>query len=161
MYDKIGEAGIGLLKKNLPLIALDIAPRIVQANLSDRDIYPQRSPHDGLINWAKTSKQIYDFVRAQTKPYPGAFTYYQQYKVIIWACEIVSSKNVQEKKGVILSVAEKDDKSQLIISTGDLEWAIMINEYLVLSENDQEVEDTKDLFRIGGCFFTNNQLYGE
>ncbi len=50
--------------------------------------YPQRSPDDGLIDWNQSSKKIKDFIRAQTKPYPGAFTIIQDKKVIIWDAEI-------------------------------------------------------------------------
>ena len=51
-------------------------------------IYAQRSPEDGLINWSESSKKIKDFIRAQTKPYPGAFTIINNKKVIIWDADI-------------------------------------------------------------------------
>jgi len=36
--------------------------------------YPKRTPDDGLIDWDKMDlDQIYNFIRAQTRPYPGAF----------------------------------------------------------------------------------------
>lgn len=36
--------------------------------------YPKRSPDDGRIDWEKMDfMEIYHFVRAQTRPYPGAF----------------------------------------------------------------------------------------
>ncbi|WP_417328578.1 methionyl-tRNA formyltransferase [Halarcobacter sp.] len=37
------------------------------------EIYPQRKPEDGEIDLTKTSEEIYNFVRAQSNPYPGAF----------------------------------------------------------------------------------------
>lgn len=37
------------------------------------EIFPQRSPDDGEIDFSKSSKEIYDFIRAQSTPYPGAF----------------------------------------------------------------------------------------
>ncbi len=33
-----------------------------------------RIPEDGLIDWTLPAEQVHDFVRAQTRPYPGAFT---------------------------------------------------------------------------------------
>lgn len=36
-------------------------------------IFPQRSPNDGEIDLSWDSKRIYNFIRAQTYPYPGAF----------------------------------------------------------------------------------------
>jgi methionyl-tRNA formyltransferase len=36
-------------------------------------IYPQRKPEDGEIDLKKTASEIYNFIRAQSSPYPGAF----------------------------------------------------------------------------------------
>lgn len=36
-------------------------------------VYPQRKPEDGLIDFTKSSEEIYNFVRAQSSPYPGAY----------------------------------------------------------------------------------------
>lgn len=47
-------------------------------------IYPQRSPKDGEINWSWDKSRIENFVRAQTKPYPGAWTIIGNKKVTIW-----------------------------------------------------------------------------
>jgi len=37
------------------------------------EIYPQRKPSDGEIDFSKNSKELYNFIRAQSHPYPGAF----------------------------------------------------------------------------------------
>ena len=45
-------------------------------NLKKSKYYPQRKQDDGKINWKKmSSKQVYNLIRACSKPYPGAFTY--------------------------------------------------------------------------------------
>jgi len=36
-------------------------------------VYPQRSPQDGEIDLTLSAKKIYNFIRAQSFPYPGAF----------------------------------------------------------------------------------------
>lgn len=36
-------------------------------------IYPQRCPADGELDLSQTSEQLYNFIRAQSSPYPGAF----------------------------------------------------------------------------------------
>lgn len=46
-----------------------------------------RSPEDGMIDWNWSSRRIYDFVRAQTYPYPGAYSLWQGKKLIVWSCE--------------------------------------------------------------------------
>jgi len=44
----------------------------------------QRLPQDGLIDWKQPALSIYNFVRAQSQPYPGAFTWHENRKLIIW-----------------------------------------------------------------------------
>jgi methionyl-tRNA formyltransferase len=44
----------------------------------------QRTPEDGLIDWEKSAAEIYNFIRAQSEPYPGAFTFFNDGKLIIW-----------------------------------------------------------------------------
>lgn len=34
-----------------------------------------RQPEDGKINWHSDAARVHDFIRAQSKPYPGAFAY--------------------------------------------------------------------------------------
>lgn len=46
-----------------------------------------RNPEDGLINWNWSSTKIYNFVRAQTYPYPGAYSYKDGNKLVVWSCE--------------------------------------------------------------------------
>ncbi len=54
---------------------------------------PPRKPEDGLINWNSGSKQIYDFVRALTRPYPGAFNLLKDNKVFLWRVDTPTSIN--------------------------------------------------------------------
>ena len=35
----------------------------------------QRFPKDGNIDWHRSSEYVYNFIRAQSDPYPGAFTF--------------------------------------------------------------------------------------
>ena len=51
-------------------------------------VYPQRSPEDGEIDWSLDGEKIRNFVRAQTKPYPGAWTKINNKKVTIWDISI-------------------------------------------------------------------------
>lgn len=49
--------------------------------------YNKRSPSDGLIDWENMDVwQIYNFIRAQTRPYPGAFGYIDGKCIKIWRC---------------------------------------------------------------------------
>ena len=45
--------------------------------------YGKRTPEDGLINWEWQKERIRNWIRGQANPYPGAFTFYNENKVII------------------------------------------------------------------------------
>jgi methionyl-tRNA formyltransferase len=45
---------------------------------------PKRTAEDGVIDWQQSSNQIFNFVRALTRPYPGAFTLAKEAHVAIW-----------------------------------------------------------------------------
>ncbi len=53
---------------------------------SQATYWPKRTPKDGEIDWTFGSTQIYNWVRALSHPYPGAFTHYQGKKLYIWDC---------------------------------------------------------------------------
>src|SRR4051812_8279776 len=60
----------------------DLYPKIIRTEIkplpqkAEEIIFcAQRNVGDGLIDWNKSAWQIFNFVRAQTNPYPGAFTY--------------------------------------------------------------------------------------
>jgi methionyl-tRNA formyltransferase len=52
----------------------------------------QRFPEDGNIDWSKSSKEVYNFIRAQSKPYPGSFTYYKNVLIKIWKTEFFENE---------------------------------------------------------------------
>jgi len=88
LYDKIELLGFKLLEKYLPKFA-DGSVVMIEQDETKRRVFPQRKPEDGLIDWTWDNKRIKDFIRAQTKPYPGAFTYIEGKKVMIWDADII------------------------------------------------------------------------
>jgi len=50
----------------------------------DPEYLPQRTSEDGKIDWRRSSEEIYDFIRAQTKPYPGSYTEFEGQRLTIW-----------------------------------------------------------------------------
>jgi methionyl-tRNA formyltransferase len=90
VLNKASQASVSLVHEFVPLLGTGKASRIRQDH-SHATTVPQRRPEDGRIDWsAGTAKQIYDWVRAQTRPYPGAFTALGQEKITIWKASIAS-----------------------------------------------------------------------
>lgn len=50
-----------------------------------------RLPDDGEIDFSWPAQRCYDFVRAQSRPYPGAFTFFQGERVTIWRADLVDT----------------------------------------------------------------------
>jgi methionyl-tRNA formyltransferase len=86
IYRKATNASKDILNK---VFLPDYKIQFKQQNKCEIRIYPQRSPEDGIINWEWDTKRIKDFIRAQTKPYPGAWFEIKGKKIIIWDADIV------------------------------------------------------------------------
>ncbi|MDD3180276.1 MAG: formyltransferase [Opitutaceae bacterium] len=74
-----------------------------------------RKPEDGRINWAQTSAQIFNLIRAVTDPYPGAFTDAGPARLMVWWAEPDSpvARGRHGRPGEVLSLIP------LVIATGD------------------------------------------
>jgi len=69
---KTNEATLEAVEKYIPLISESTAPRVKQDHTKATYV-PQRKPDDGEIDLTKTAGELYNFIRAQSSPYPGAF----------------------------------------------------------------------------------------
>ena len=79
--------------------------------------YPKRTPDDGLVDWSKPVYEIYNFIRALTKPYPGAFTYVNSKKLNIWESQPFDSKIKYDNEiGVIV---EKFSTGHFVVKCKD------------------------------------------
>lgn len=88
--------------------------RIKQDN-SLATVYGKRVANDGRINWDWHRERIRNWVRAQTFPYPGAFTFYENEKIIIDAVSYSDlGFNNALSNGTILQV-----EPELIIKTSN------------------------------------------
>lgn len=71
-----------MMDKVLQAVEQNNLQRIPQNN-SEATYFDKRTPEDGEINWNWQKERIYNWVRAQSYPYPGAFTFFKGVKVII------------------------------------------------------------------------------
>ena len=62
-------------------------PRIKQDE-SEATEYPRRTAKDGIINWNKPARSVMNLVRAVARPYPGAFTFLNDKKLVIWKSRV-------------------------------------------------------------------------
>lgn len=83
LLEKAAEASRALVLETYDAIA-DGSAQVVPQDHSRATVYPARSPADGEIDWSWPAGRIRNFIRAQTRPYPGAFTVIGGKKVTIW-----------------------------------------------------------------------------
>jgi len=83
LYDKVTEAHIELVRRFVPQLLDGSAPRVPQ-DTRRASAWPKRTPADGIIDWETRAPYLHDWVRAQTRPYPGAFTFLGDERVVVW-----------------------------------------------------------------------------
>jgi UDP-4-amino-4-deoxy-L-arabinose formyltransferase/UDP-glucuronic acid dehydrogenase (UDP-4-keto-hexauronic acid decarboxylating) len=83
LYKKMVPVANKLLNETLPQLKAGSAPRIPQDS-SRASYFGGRQPEDGEINWHQSAEAVCNLVRAVTKPYPGAFSYAGNRKVLFW-----------------------------------------------------------------------------
>jgi methionyl-tRNA formyltransferase len=83
LFERLAEAHVELVRECVPLLLRREAPRISQDPLR-ASTWHKRVPTDGIIDWETRAAYLYDWVRAQTRPYPGAFTWLGDERVIVW-----------------------------------------------------------------------------
>lgn len=85
LYFKYGIVLREMHLRSLPkLFAGAIEPR---PQVGTPSYFPKRAPAEGAIDWEEMDVwHIYDFVRAQTRPYPGAFAEIGGHRHRIWRC---------------------------------------------------------------------------
>ncbi len=81
--ERTDQVTTSLLLEYLPKIAQGTAPRIPQ-NDSQASVWPRRRPDDGIIDWGKSKRELYNFIRGLSHPYPGAFTELRANRLYIW-----------------------------------------------------------------------------
>jgi methionyl-tRNA formyltransferase len=53
----------------------------------------KRTKQDGLIDWTKPAEEVWTLIRATTRPYPGAFTFYRERPLTIWSADLIELSN--------------------------------------------------------------------
>ncbi|MCH7678427.1 methionyl-tRNA formyltransferase [candidate division KSB1 bacterium] len=113
LYDKVADAGREMIRESIPHLQKGELSRTPQ-NHDQATVMPKRTPEDGVIDWTKPALELFNWVRALTHPYPGAFTYYQSKKLFIWDAQIAHF-SLQECNSELL----KNTVPGMVISTAD------------------------------------------
>ena len=83
--------------------------------------YTRRKPENGQIDWSLDSKTIYNFIRALTHPYPGAFSSIDGVTYSIWEASCIShSLDTSAEPGSILEFCPSPNENAcgLLVTCG-------------------------------------------
>jgi methionyl-tRNA formyltransferase len=111
---------------------LKLIPNILSNNFSrtpqsgEPSFYPKRTPDDGLIDWNKPLKEIHNFVKALAKPYPGAFSFIDKQKIMIWEAQPFDRK-ITFSDAKLGEIVEKFSTGDFVVKCND--GTLLITEY--------------------------------
>jgi methionyl-tRNA formyltransferase len=109
------EGAVALIERCLPAIA---ESRISAIPQSGKPTYClQRTPADGEIQWSRSAESIDRLVRAVGKPYPGAFSWFDGRRIVIWKTDLDDTlPQVWGRPGQIVRLP---DISWPVVTTGE------------------------------------------
>lgn len=97
LYDKVAESNCEMI--------LDVLPRLLagervgrRQQRTDEPLLPGRKPADGLIDWTRVGREVYDFVRALAPPYPGAFGWLDGKRWTVRECALLPGAHFKDAR---------------------------------------------------------------
>ena len=111
LHQKMTTAAAALLDQALPLIKDGLTPRRPQERIPG-SYFGGRRPVDGEIDWSRPARTVRNLVRAVTRPYPGAFSFIGNRKLMVWSVAIEPGRT-GALPGTVLSA------SPLIVACGE------------------------------------------
>ena len=120
LFEKLSDAHLTLIREHVPLLRAGQAPRSPQDERR-ASWWPKRTPPDGIIDWETRAPYLDAWVRAQTRPYPGAFTWLGEDKIVVWRAGALDL-HVESPAGMIVS----ERPEGLVVACG--EGALVLEE---------------------------------
>lgn len=75
-------------------------------SLENATYRPRRQPQDGLIDWDHSSTVVYNWVKAQTVPYPGAYTFHDGTQLTVWRGQPVDDSADGAVPGEVVAIVD-------------------------------------------------------
>jgi methionyl-tRNA formyltransferase len=150
LYERVIQAGIGLVLEMFPLIITGRAPRNPQDH-TRATVFPRRRPEDGKVEWTWPTNRIYNMIRALTHPYPGAFVGEGEKRLYLWAGSTLPQARSHLGPGILLEIRPLEG---ITVSTGD--GAILISRV----QQYKSVEEAADRWALRSGLHAGSLLIG-
>lgn len=120
LYHRVAETNRDMI---LAMIADICARRSLEPRrqiLIDAPLLPRRRPQDGLVNWSQPARAVYDFIRALTRPYPGAYSSFDGVQYQIWRSAVLPVESNLARPGTVLGpvFSDQDEACGLLVACG-------------------------------------------
>ncbi len=90
LHAKLREAASVLLAESLPALARgELVGQPQDEKLAS--YFGRRTPADGELDWTRPAQELANLVRAVTQPFPGAFGWHADQKLIVWDAQAVDA----------------------------------------------------------------------
>jgi methionyl-tRNA formyltransferase len=114
MEDDTGQNILEKYKYLYPVLVKEVLSKVERNNIeltiqdeTKATFFGERTPSDGMIDWSWQTIRINNWVRAQSHPYPGAFTFYEGEKIIVDKIDVTTIEfEPLLKNGTIIKVVD-------------------------------------------------------
>ena len=114
MEDDTGQNILEKYKYLYPALVKEVLSKVecnnIELTIQDETkatFFDKRTPIDGMIDWSWQIIRINNWVRAQSHPYPGAFTFYEGEKIIVDKIDVTTIEfEPLLKNGTIIKVVD-------------------------------------------------------
>lgn len=84
---RVASCALDVLKESMPAI-LSGNPKLTPQDETKASYYGKRTPEDGIIDFSKSAREVFNLIRAISRPFPGAFFDAEGRRAIIWRAHI-------------------------------------------------------------------------
>jgi methionyl-tRNA formyltransferase/O-antigen/teichoic acid export membrane protein len=137
VYAKAAAVAAEMLVEHLPSLFAGAAPRRSQSHIHS-DVLPKRTPKMGITDWNRPAGAVHDWIRALTHPYPGAFSYLDGHKVMLWRSEVPGPNEPVGPPGMLLGT----EGDGVRVGTGD--GSLLVT---CVSDEDGPAQSAADWYR--------------
>jgi len=120
LYHRVAETNRDMILELIADLCAErpLAPR--QQELDGSPLLPRRKPRDGVVDWNQPARAIYDFIRALTRPYPGAFSSFGGNRYQIWRSAVLPAEGVLAEPGTVLGpvFSDQEEACGLMLACG-------------------------------------------
>lgn len=120
IYEQVADSNRAMILRALEQLSRGVRPGRPQPE-TDEPLLPGRTPKDGVVDWRQSARDTYNFIRALTRPYPGAFSTLDGERWLLWQAALLPEGTGEGAPGEILGPmwSPVDDACGQVVACGE------------------------------------------